>query len=168
MEMGTFTIMGGFIINTYQVNVLEREAIKLVGFSIIESLNKVIETKIGGTLRGELEKRAPEIEYRIGSGMYLIQIYPHDGHWTPDVPYQHVIAYEVKSYDEVPNDMITYTLPAGRFIKIVHKGAESQIGITYEFINNTYGGRHIDIEYWNDIQTLENEDNQIDIYIPSK
>lgn len=57
MEMGTFTIMGGFIINTYQVNVLEREAIKLVGFSIIESLNKVIETKIGGTLRVELEKR---------------------------------------------------------------------------------------------------------------
>lgn len=168
MKVDAFSIMGGFIINTYQVNVLEREAIKLIGFSIIESLNKVIETKIGGTLREVLENRASEIECRIGSGMYLIQIYPHDGHWTPDIPYQHVIAYEVKSFDEVPNDMITYTLPAGRFIKIVHKGAESQIGITYEFINNTYGGRPIDIEYWNDIHTLENEDNQIDIYIPSK
>ncbi|NOU98752.1 GyrI-like domain-containing protein [Paenibacillus planticolens] len=160
--------MGGFIIHTYQVNVLTREAIKLIGFSIIDSLNNVIETKIGGILREELQKRALEIQGRIGSGMYLIQIYPHDGHWTPDVPYQHVIAYEVESFNEVPNDMITYTLSAGRFIKIVHEGPESQIGITYEFINNTYGGRHIDIEFWNDIHTLENVDNQIDIYIPSK
>lgn len=36
------------------------------------------------------------------------------------------------------------------------------------FINKTYGGRPIDIEYWNDIHTLENKGSQIDIYIPSK
>ncbi|WP_261808220.1 GyrI-like domain-containing protein [Paenibacillus sp. N3.4] len=147
---------------------MEREEIKLVGFSIKESLNKVIESKIGGTLREELDKRKFEIENRISSGMYLIQIYPHDGHWTPDVPYQHVIAYEVTTFDVIPNDMITYTLPAGRFIKIIHQGKESQIGTTYDFINKTYGSRPIDIEYWNDIHTLENKDSQIDIYIPSK
>ncbi|WP_027086591.1 GyrI-like domain-containing protein [Cohnella panacarvi] len=152
----------------YQVEVLEREEIKCVGFSIVESLNNVVGSKIGGKLREQLENRKSEVANRVGSGMYLIQLYPQDGHWTPDVPFQHVFAYEVKSLEKVPEDMVTYTLPAGRYIKIVHQGAESQIGDTYEYINNTYGGRPIDIEYWNDIHSLENEDNQIDIYIPSE
>ncbi len=153
--------------NTYQVDNLEREEIRLVGFSITESLNNVLESKILGPLREDLEKRMNEIENRKGSGIYLIQIYPHDGHWTPYVPYQHVIGFEVTSYGEIPNDMITHTVPSGRYIKIIHKGAESQISTTYDFINNTYGGRPIDIEYWNDIHALESEDSQIDIYIPA-
>lgn len=139
-----------------------------MGFSIVESLNKVMESKVGGKLREELEERKSEVENRVGSGMYLVQIYPYDGQWTPDVPYQHVIAYEVQSFDQVPEDMMTYTLPAGRYIKVVHQGAESQIGATYDYINNTYGGRPIDIEYWNDIHALENEDNRIDIYVPTQ
>jgi predicted transcriptional regulator YdeE len=154
---------------SYQVNVLDREEIKLIGFSIYESLNKVMETKIGGKLRKELEGRMSEINNKAEKpGMYLIQIYPQDGHWTPDVAYQHVFAYEVESFSEVPSGMITYTLPAGRYTKILHQGAESKIGDTYDYINMTYGGRPIDIEYWNDIHTLENEDSQIDIYIPAK
>ncbi len=153
--------------NTYQVDVLDREEIKLVGYTMVESLNKMLETKVGGKLREELEGRKSDIDNRVGSGMYLIQVYPQDGHWTPDVPYQHVFGYEVESLDQIPEGMMTYTLPAGRYIRIVHQGAESQIGDTYDFINNAYGGRPIDIEYWNDIHTLENDDNRIDIYIPS-
>lgn len=152
----------------HQVDIMEREEIKLVGFSITESLNNVLESKIVGALREDLAKRMYEIENRKGTGIYLIQIYPHEGQWTPHVPFQHVIAFEVTSYDKIPNGMITHTVPTGRFIKIIHKGLESQIGTTYEFINNTYGGRPIDIEYWNDIHTLESENGQIDIYIPAK
>ncbi|MDG0795051.1 GyrI-like domain-containing protein [Cohnella ginsengisoli] len=152
--------------SSYLVDVVERKEVHLVGLAIKESLNKVMETKIGGKLRKELERRQSEVENRTGSGMYLIQIYPQDGHWTPDVPYRHIFAYEVESFARIPGDMVSYTLPAGRFIKVVHKGAESQIGDTYDFINQTYGVRPIDIEYWNDIHTLENEDNQIDIYVP--
>ncbi|WP_409340575.1 GyrI-like domain-containing protein [Paenibacillus sp. MBLB4367] len=152
---------------SYQVDILEREAIKLVGFSITESLNHVLESKIVGTLREDLEKQRDEIPNRKGTGMYLIQIYPQEGQWTPHVPYQHVIAFEVTSYGEIPNGMITHTVSSGRYVKIVHKGEESHIGTTYDFINNTYGVRPIDIEYWNDIHTLESEDGQIDIYIPA-
>lgn len=121
----------------YQVDHLEREEIRLVGVSITASLNDVLETKIVGSLREDLEKRMNEIENRKGSGIYMIQIYPNDGHWTHHVPYQHVIGFEVISYGEFPNDMITHTVPSGRYIQIIHKGAESQIGATYDFINKT-------------------------------
>ncbi|MFD0682803.1 MULTISPECIES: GyrI-like domain-containing protein [unclassified Paenibacillus] len=153
---------------THQVVTMEREEIKLVGFTIIESLNNVLESKIIGTLRENLVKQMDGIENRNGSGIYLIQIYPHEGQWTPDIPFQHVIAFEVTSYGEIPNGMITYIVPSGRFVKIIHTGAESQIGATYDFINKTFGERPIDIEYWNDIHTLESDDGQIDIYIPAK
>jgi predicted transcriptional regulator YdeE len=153
---------------THQIDTMEREEIKLVGFSITESLSNVLESKIVGTLREDLEKRMYEIENRDGSGIYLIQIYPHNGEWTPHVPFQHVVGFEVTSYGEIPNGMITHTVAPGRFIKIIHKGAESQIHTTYDFINKTYGVRPIDIEYWHDIHTLESEVGQIDIYIPAK
>lgn len=151
----------------YQVDHLEREEIRLVGVSITASLNDVLESKIVGSLRENLERRMNEIENRKGSGIYLIQIYPKDGHWTHHVPYQHVIGFEVITHGEFPNDMITHTIPSGRYIKIIHKGAESQIGATYDFINKTYGERPIDVEYWNDIHALESEEAQIDIYIPA-
>jgi predicted transcriptional regulator YdeE len=155
------------IMKTHQVENMEREEIKLVGFSITESLSNVLESKIVGALRENLEKCMSEIEDRKGSGIYLIQIYPHDGQWTPHVPYQHVVAFEVTSYGEIPDGMITHTVKSGRFVKIIHEGAESQIAATYDYINNTYGVRPFDIEYWNDIRMLESEDGQIDIYIPA-
>lgn len=152
--------------SSYLVDVVERKETRLVGLSVVESLNKAMETKMGGKMRRELESRRAEIENRTDAGIYLIQIYPQDGHWTPDVPYRHLFAYEVESLARFPADMYSYTLPAGRFIKVVHKGPESQIGETYDFINETYGARPIDIEYWSDIHALENEDSQIDIYVP--
>ncbi|GAA4851620.1 hypothetical protein GCM10023310_32990 [Paenibacillus vulneris] len=153
---------------TYQDEVLDREEIKLVGFSIMESLHNVLETKIVRTLRESLAAQRNEIENREGDGIYLLQDYCHEGQWTPHVPYRHVVAYEVSSYGEIPKGMTTHTLLPGRYTKVVHQGPESQISATYEYINNTHGERPIDIEYWTDIHALENDNSQIDIYFPSK
>jgi len=152
---------------TEQAVMLEREELKLVGYAITESLNHVLESRIVGELREELERRRNVIEYRIGTGMYLIQIYPNDGHWTPDVPYRHVVAFEVASYGNIPSRMTSHAVAAGQYVKFIHNGPESKIGSTYEFINNTFGARPVDIEFWNDIHSLESEDSRIDIYVPA-
>ncbi|NBD24665.1 GyrI-like domain-containing protein [Paenibacillus glycinis] len=154
--------------NGYQVDTMEREALKLVGYSIVESLNNVLETRIVGTLREELAGRRQEIEHGAGSGIYLLQIYPQDGHWTPDVPFRHVIAVEVDAFGALPEGMIAHTLPRGRYAKFVHEGPESRIGETYAYINDAYGMRPIDIEYWPDIHALDDADSRIEIYVPSK
>ncbi|CAM4211703.1 GyrI-like domain-containing protein [Paenibacillus tarimensis] len=151
---------------THQPEQVDLKDIKLAGFTLTESLNTVLKTGIIGKLREELERRSEEIPARSGSGIYLIQIYPSDGEWTPDVPYQHIIGIPVAYDSELPSGMTTYTIPAGRYLKIIHKGTESEISKTYDYMNHTYGGRPVDIEYWHDIHTLENEDAEIDIYIP--
>ncbi|MGO4548191.1 GyrI-like domain-containing protein [Paenibacillus sp. 2TAB23] len=151
---------------SHESEVMEKEEIKLVGFTITESLNHVLESKIVETLRRDLAKRIDEIKNRVGTGMYLNQIYPHDGEWTPDVPFEHVIAVEVSAFDHLPSGMISHTIAAGRYIKIMHKGPESQLGATYEYINSSFGIRPIDLEYWQDINDLDSEESRIDIYIP--
>ncbi|WP_309122043.1 effector binding domain-containing protein [Paenibacillus sp.] len=152
---------------TEQNEMMERNELKLVGFSIVESLNQVMETMSVGKLRMELANRMEEIENRIGTGMYLLQIYPQDGHWTPDVPYRHVIGCDVAAFGDIPDEMTTYTVLRGRYVKIVHQGPESQLAATYDYINKTYGVRPIDIEYWDDLDALESESGRIELFIPA-
>ncbi|TLS48452.1 hypothetical protein FE782_30405 [Paenibacillus antri] len=152
---------------TEQDAILDRDELKLVGFSIVESLNQVMETMSVGKLRAELANRMDEIGNRVGTGMYLLQIYPQDGHWTHDVPYRHVIGYDVAGFEDIPGDMTTYTVPQGRYVKIVHQGPESQLAATYDYINKTYGVRPIDIEYWDDLDALETESGRIELFIPA-
>ncbi|MBS4196082.1 GyrI-like domain-containing protein [Lederbergia citri] len=149
---------------TSQVEILEKDEIRLVGFSVKESLNNILANRTVGILREDLDERKNEVENREGDGIYLIQLYSAGG-WTPDTPFENIIAVKVSSFGEIPSDMITHVVPAGRYAKFVHVGLESEISNTYERINN-YALRPFDIEYWEDIHSLETQDSEIDIYIP--
>ena len=62
------------------------EELKLVGYSIVENLNDVLESRIVGKLREGLDGRRREIEHGADSGIYLIQIYPQDVHLDAGCP----------------------------------------------------------------------------------
>jgi predicted transcriptional regulator YdeE len=167
--MGIYSkFMEGRTMAAYQGKIIERDEFKLVGYTLTESLNHILETGIVGKLREELVNRRNEVDNLKGSGIYLVQLYSCESQWTPDTPYQHVIGLEVAALGEVPDGMMTYTLAPGRFIKVVHQGPESRIGETYDFINKTYGVRSVDIEYWSDVKDMHREDTRIDIYFPAQ
>ncbi|CAG9621475.1 GyrI-like domain-containing protein [Sutcliffiella rhizosphaerae] len=146
---------------------LEREEIKIVGFSVTESLNNILNHDIVKNLRESLFKRKSEINGRKTNGIYLVQLYSDDGEWTHDTPFENIVAFEVDSLSDIPNDMVQYTIPAGFYTHFIHKGPESKIGDTYESINE-YSLRPFDIEYWHDISSLDDAETEIDIYIPVK
>lgn len=149
-----------------QPEVVERGDMKLIGFLVRESLSNILESRIIGQRREELEARKHEIRNRVSNGIYLTQIYNQTGEWTHDSAFDNVVAYEVHKFDEIPNDMLKLLVPGGRFRKFTHEGPESKIGDTYEIINRTCGVRPYDIEYWLDIYTLGNESSRIELYIP--
>ncbi|MBW8352036.1 GyrI-like domain-containing protein [Bacillus sp. IITD106] len=149
---------------TSQVEILEKDEIRLVGFSVMESLNDILAKGTVKNLREAMDIRKSEVENWEGDGIYLIQLYSAGG-WTPDTPFENIVAVKVTSFGEIPSDMITHVVPAGRYAKFVHVGLESEISHTYERINN-YALRPFDVEYWEDIHSLETEDSEIDIYIP--
>jgi predicted transcriptional regulator YdeE len=151
-----------------QVQTLERNETKLVGYTVTASLNQDLETRIIGKLREELFGKRHEIANRLDDdGIYLVQVYL-DGEWTPDVPFVSFIAVEVSDFAHIPERLVRHTIPAGKYVKVTHKGPESQIGETYDSIRDKGigGSRPFDFEYWADIDSLEQEESTIDIYLP--
>ncbi|MBP1995963.1 GyrI-like domain-containing protein [Paenibacillus eucommiae] len=155
---------------TEQVQTLERNETKLVGYTVTASLNQDLAATIVGRLREDLIGKRHEIANRLDDeGIYLVQVYP-DGDWTPDVPFVSIVAVEVSDFVHIPEGLVGHTIPAGKYVKITHMGPESQIGETYDSIrdNGISGFRLFDFEYWSDITSLEQEDSTIDIYLPWK
>lgn len=151
-----------------QVETLERNETKLVGYKVTASLNQVLETSIVGKLREELFGKRNEIANRIDDkGIYLVQVY-EEVEWTPDVPFTSIVAVEVSDFAHMQGEFVQHTIPAGKYVKVTHKGPESQIGSTYDTIHTEgiSGPRPFDFEYWADIHTLALEESTIAIYFP--
>ncbi|WP_234405642.1 GyrI-like domain-containing protein [Paenibacillus sp. IHBB 10380] len=151
-----------------QVQTLERNETKLVGYSVTASLIQDLETRIVVRLREELFGKRHEIANRLDDdGIYLVQVYP-DGEWTPDVPFVSIVAVEVDDFAHIPEGLIRHTIPAGKYVKVTHKGPESQIGETYDSIRDECiaSSRSFDFEYWAHMESLEQEDSTINIYLP--
>ena len=151
-----------------QVYTLDRKETKLVGFTVTTSVNQDKEDGIVGRLRNELAGRRNEITSQADqTGMYLVQIYP-DSEWTPDVPFLNIVGVEVSDLSELPEGMIQHTIPAGKFVKVIHAGSEFGIEETYEEINERGLGdnRPYDFEYWSRVDALQQEESSIAIYLP--
>lgn len=147
---------------------IERNDTKLVGYSVTVSLNQDLETSIIVKLREELFDKSHEIANRIDkNGAYLVQIYP-DCEWTPDVPFESIVAVEVSDDAHIPEGFIRFTIPGGTYVKVTHNGPESRLGETYDLIRekNICDLRPFDFEYWADINSFEQEESTIDIYMP--
>ncbi|GAB6928287.1 hypothetical protein JCM10914A_22700 [Paenibacillus sp. JCM 10914] len=154
------------MVNT-RVQSLERETTMLVGLSVTVSLNEDLENGVIVQLREGLVESLHRIPNRVGDGIYLVQIYP-DGEWTPDVPFQSIVAVEVHAMGKLPTGFTQHTLPAGVYAKVIHTGPESQIGETYDFIQSQdiASARPFDFEYWTDVHSVDEEASVIDIYLP--
>ncbi|MDK8181450.1 GyrI-like domain-containing protein [Paenibacillus sp. UMB4589-SE434] len=153
---------------TTHMQTMERSETKLVGYTVTASVNQDLENDIVIKLREELFKKRHEIANRLDNdGIYLVQVYP-DGEWTPDIPFISIVAVEVHDYSSIPEGFVQHTIPAGTYAKVTHKGPESQIGETYDFIRDQdiCGSRPFDLEYWAQMDSLEEEESTIDIYLP--
>ncbi|OAB44745.1 GyrI-like domain-containing protein [Paenibacillus glacialis] len=151
-----------------EMQILERNETKLVGYSVSASLNQDIETGIVGRLSEELLNNRHEIANRLDDdGIYLVQIYS-DGEWTPDLPFVSIVAVEVSNLGLIPEGFVQHTIPSGKYVKVTHKGPESLIGETYDSIRDKgiSDCRAFDFEYWADMGSLEQEESIIEIYLP--
>ncbi|MFF2481388.1 GyrI-like domain-containing protein [Paenibacillus sp. NPDC058071] len=155
-----------------QFETFQRKETKLVGYSVTASLNEDLDQGIVVNLRNSLLAKQHEI---IGlsdnNGLYLIQIYP-DVEWTPDVPFESIVAVEVHNFDGFSEDqgLVQHTLPAGSYVKVSHQGPEDEIAEAYDTIRerDISSNRCFDFEYWPDASNFDPEDCKIDIYLPTE
>jgi predicted transcriptional regulator YdeE len=155
----------------HDVEIVTRKQMNLVGFSVEASLNDDVLGAIVVGLREKLASQVAEIPHSVDRSMMLVQVYP-DCDWTPDVVYTHIVAIEVDNLSAVPEEMVVHVVPEGRFLRFMHQGDESSIDATHVAINewlDLHGytdAREFDIEHWGALETLQNADNFIEIYVP--
>lgn len=93
-----------------------------------------------------------------------------------DMELTEVIGVEVTSFGNMPTDIIVKTIPAGKYAVFTHKGSLSDILKTYQYIWGTWAmltsetiDNRDDFELYDErFSGRENDNSEVDIYIPIK
>lgn len=110
-------------------NIPER---KFAGRRIITSLT---ENKTGDLWREFMPQRN-DIQNRIGTDLYSIEVYPPEyfNTFNPQTPFEKWAAVEVGDLHAVPGEMDHIVLPGGPYAVFLHKGLTSQAPETFRHI----------------------------------
>lgn len=106
---------------------------KLVGMNIRTSLSDNRTFKLWSTFK----PRVREITNRKNSDFYSIQIFDGDlaiDKFTPQTVFEKWAAVEVDSFEQVPDGLKTFTIPAGRYALFIHKGLPEMFPKTSQYI----------------------------------
>ncbi|UQD57581.1 GyrI-like domain-containing protein [Flavobacterium sp. K5-23] len=83
--------------------------------------------------------RRNEIENRVGTEFYSMQMYPHTyfANFNPNTEFEKWATVEVTDFDTVPNDMKSFILNGGQYAVFLHKGSNNIYGM-FEYIFTTW------------------------------
>ncbi|MCM3594887.1 GyrI-like domain-containing protein [Metabacillus idriensis] len=147
--------------------VKELEEVKIVGYRVVCAGEKYIE-EIPKAARS-LKERTEEINHVINSGRQVGAFVveesspEEDGYW---------IGVQVSVYKDIPEDMITLTIPPHRYAAILHKGPNAQIRKSYEELHQwirekgyTRSNKSWNLEFYQIENKPENPENvQVELY----
>lgn len=154
-----------------EMKVITLPAFYVVGYSI-EATVEEFESGLGKNHYHKLVERKKGFHYRKNNNVMLMQIYPSDENFNAKVDkFTHLIGYEVTSLENVPSEMISHDVPDSQYVMCTHRGIESEIGDTYDYIygkwicENGHQLKNYDFEIWDERYQPESPNNEIDIYV---
>ena len=146
----------------------------VVGFAVEASV-EAFEAGLGKEIYQSLVDRKDEIHNKKNENVTLMQIYPMDPDFNPQVDrFTHLICYEVNELGEVPQHMISHTVTESKYVAFTHKGLESELSRTYEYLYRQWipdsgnEPKDYDFEIWDERYHPESPDNEIDVYVALK
>lgn len=144
----------------------------LIGFSLKANLTEIAEQQLGKRMHDMLLSRSTDVQGKLDSGSFLLQLYPMKPNFNPEVDrFTQLFGYKVAEMHPVPPEMTTHAVPDNRYVSMTHRGPESTIGQTYDYLYGQWIPKHgyqpigYDFEYWGERYAPEQSDNEIDIYI---
>jgi len=108
-----------------QPEIREIKSKKLLGVNLAMSL---AENRTGELWRSFMP-RLNEIETRIGTDLYSLQVYDEDyfQHFSPTNSFEKWALAEVKNFSMIPNEMEPFELQGGLYAVFQHKGMGTEI-----------------------------------------
>lgn len=123
-------------------------------------------------LWGTYVTRSQEIKSRVGYADFGVCFDPGGVKSHPDECF-YVAGAEVKNTNEVPDGMMTMTIPAGQYAVFTHKGSIEKLRFTMKYIYGSWlpkSGQKLrdapDLEIYDQRFKPDSEDSEIDVYIP--
>ncbi|WP_260986503.1 GyrI-like domain-containing protein [Paenibacillus xylanexedens] len=154
-----------------EMKVITLPAFHIVGYSI-EATVEEFESGLGKSHYHKLVERKDEIQYRKNDNVMLMQMYPINEDFNAKTDkFTHLLGYEVTSLENVPSEMISHEVPESQYVTYTHRGVESEIGDTYDYVyrqwvcENGHEPKDYDFEIWDERYQPESPNNEIDIYV---
>ena len=152
--------------------IISRDEFNVVGMEIITTLKENQQQQTIPQLWGRFIPRCKEI--KDGNNPHVA--YGLCFGTEPDKEFSYVAGVEVSSLDDVPEGMVSRTIPASKYAVFTHKGPFKNLGETYTYIYGTWipkSGHQLyqpfDFEYYDERSTYPDGPNtEVDIYIPIK
>lgn len=123
-------------------------------------------------LWGKYVPRGQEINSRISDADLGVCFDPGKDKSHPDECF-YIAGTEVKNTDQIPEGMMTMTVPAGRYAIFTHKGAIDKLRMTMKYIYGSWlpkSGEKLrdapDLEIYDQRFKPDSENSELDIYIP--
>ncbi|RXZ79773.1 AraC family transcriptional regulator [Paenibacillaceae bacterium] len=154
-----------------ETNVITLPLFHVVGYRIEASVEE-FESGLGKNAYLSLLERKDEIANKKNDHVILMQIYPIDPDFNPQVDsFINIVCYEVSEQGKVPSEMISHTVNESKYVKGTHKGLESELSSSYDYLygqwmeETGHEPKHYDFEIWDERYQPESTDNEIDLFI---
>ncbi|MDF2906095.1 MAG: AraC family transcriptional regulator [Herbinix sp.] len=143
----------------------------VVGFEVVTNL-KELASGIGEQIITKLNVVEQQIINKKNPNRLLVQFYPDKPDFDPWVDrFRQLFGYEVTEVANLPEGAVVVTLPESLYVTCTHKGIESEIQESYDFLygewipKNGYRTKCFDFEIWDERYRPLSEDNEIDIHV---
>ncbi len=157
---------------------MEAKEVKLpkftvVGFRIEATLNE-LESGEGKNIYDSLKSRKDEILYKKNEDIIFMQIYPMTPGFNPRIDrFTQLFCYVVNKSDtdSVPSGMMSHQVPESTYVTYTHKGLESELGRSYDYLygqwirEHGYEPKGYDFEVWGERYKPDSTDNEIDMFV---
>ncbi|MFS0727663.1 GyrI-like domain-containing protein [Paenibacillus sp. 1P07SE] len=155
---------------------MEAKEVKLPEFSVIgiriEANLDELDAGLGKQTYDSFISRKDEILFKKNENVILIQMYPMRPGFNPRIDrFTQIFCYEVKGVDVVPSGMVNHQVPESKYVTFTHKGLESELGRSYDYLYGQWMSEHghvpkgYDFEIWDERYKPESSDNEIDMYV---
>lgn len=156
-------------------SLVKQESFTIVGYSYKANLKEIEEQQLGQKTLQRLKDHKELIPHKLGDEVFLFQLYDMKPNFNPHVdPFTQIIGYKVTAANSVPEGMIAHIVPDNHYVTATHKGLESELYRTYDYLygkwmgENSYSPIGYDFEVWDERYKPEEHDNEIDVYIALK
>lgn len=154
-----------------ETKIVTLDAFYVAGYRI-EATVEEFEAGLRQSHYDKLIEKRDQIKHRKNDQVFLMQLYPSHEDFNAKVhPFTHVLCYEVNEPEGAPSGMIVHHVQARSYVTCTHRGLESDIGDTYDYIYRQWLEEvgHVpecyDFEIWDERYRPESVDNEIDVYV---